>query len=133
MDRRGIIAALASLPFVGVAAAYAKAWQTMLDAEAFFSFAPKAEQSRNRLRLYRVAGEIAGAIRPMYLDGGIGVAASDGNKYWVEVWEDTGNIVVRGEQLGFAITKRTIEDGNYIEQAKATFGKLLLMTTNIEG
>lgn len=118
MNRRGIIAALASLPFVGVAAAHAKAWQTMLDAGVFASF-PGKTFSKGPKTLWAIADEIMEALLPIHPEG-----FGPDKEYRVSVDEQTGNILVHNDVLGFAVTRHTIEEGFYIEAASGTFRKL---------
>lgn len=120
MNRRSILAALASLPFVGVMSAHAKAWQIMLDAEAFASF-PGKTFSKAPKTLWAVADEIMGALLPIH-PGGFG----PDKEYRVSVDEQTSNIIIHNDLLGFAITRSTIDAGVYIKAANIGFRHLKL-------
>lgn len=115
MNRRGLLAGLASIPFVGLGATVTL--QTMLDAGVFANFPGTHFGKRT---IYDIADEIMEALLPQHPEG-----FGPRKEYHVDVDEPTGNIIIHNDILGFAITRRTIEDNVHIKTAKISFGWLM--------
>lgn len=116
MNRRMLLSGLAAAPFAGVAASQTDASALLMSIDADVVSRKAFAKEMAKPNIWNVANEIMEALLPIHPEG-----FGCNKKYQVSVDEATGNIIVHHELLGFAITKKTIEDGIYLEQARATF------------